>query len=75
MKQFIYIAKGYSHGGYGNYSKITVAEGEKCCKTWRNKKMRVLKRTGKLYTGTTARCEFEIVLNQVREEYPNAQVV
>ena len=74
-KVFIYIAGGYSYGGWGGYSKITVAMGSHACKSWTNKKMEVLERTGRLFNGSTEKCEFSVELSRILKEYPGAIIV
>ena len=72
MKTYIYVANGYSYGGYGRYSIITVAQGHEKCPGWWNKKMKVLERTGLLYNGPTNKCEFDRRLKKIMKEYPHA---
>lgn len=77
MKTYIYIARGYSFGGWGGYSKITVSETneKEPSKSWTNKKMNVLERTGRLFDGETIKSEFSVELRRILNEYPNSVII
>jgi hypothetical protein len=75
MNTYLYIAKGYSKGGYGQYVKLTLAQGVIACPSWTNKKMKVIERTGKLYDGSTENCESARQIAEFRKDHPNLIIV
>ena len=76
MNIYIYIERGYTCNGYGNYGKITVVECEgEAPLSWANKKCRMLRRTLKLNIGKTQRSAMNVKVGELLADYPTAKIV
>ncbi len=72
---YIYIGNGYSHGGWGGYSNITVAScsGRPSRQHWA-KRMKVLE-SSYGFRGVTSKSAFYKEMRRIRKEWPGAVVV